>query len=207
MEKNSNLKLPAVGMRMIKTLISVTLVLLAYGLADRNPCFACIGAVYGMGSEFAEGRRNGGNRLIGTMLGGAVAIPFYYLYHNAPLGIPGVVYATAGLFLILYISTLFGAGGSIQPGTVVFYVVIFTVAESHYLSYTVARVIDTGLGVALSLLISRLWVSPKDKAKLLQAKIAEEQREIQESIAAMEQYESELEALVGVGVGVGETDN
>ena len=68
--------LPKVGMRIFKTLGAVLLVCAAYGLlGGRNPCFACIGAVFGMGSFWREGVRHGGNRFLGTLLGGLVVIP------------------------------------------------------------------------------------------------------------------------------------
>ena len=82
-------------MRIFKTLGAVLLVCAAYGLlGGRNPCFACIGAVFGMGSFWREGVRHGGNRFLGTLLGGLVVIPFYWLYTNlrpagAPLPGPG----------------------------------------------------------------------------------------------------------------------
>ena len=82
--------LPKVGMRIFKTLGAVLLVCAAYGLlGGRNPCFACIGAVFGMGSFWREGVRHGGNRFLGTLLGGLVVIPFYWLYTNRPFGLPG----------------------------------------------------------------------------------------------------------------------
>ena len=49
-------------MRIFKTLGAVLLVCAAYGLlGGRNPCFACIGAVFGLGSFWREGVRHGGN--------------------------------------------------------------------------------------------------------------------------------------------------
>ncbi len=80
------------GMRAVKTLIATALIALVYSLFGRNPCFACIGAVFGMGNAMKESFRHGGNRFIGTLMGGLVAIPFYPLYRHEVLGIPGFVY-------------------------------------------------------------------------------------------------------------------
>ena len=70
------IKFPKVGMRIYKTLASVLIVTLAYEflLDNRNPCFACIGAVFGMGTLLRDGMKFGGNRFIGTLLGGLVVI-------------------------------------------------------------------------------------------------------------------------------------
>ena len=104
-------------MRIFKTLGAVLLVCAAYGLlGGRNPCFACIGAVFGMGSFWREGVRHGGNRFLGTLLGGLVVIPFYCLYTNRPFGLPGHLYLVLGLFCVIYINLLFGAHSAIQPG-------------------------------------------------------------------------------------------
>lgn len=165
LEKIKSYRPPKVGIRIVKSLISVLIVALVYEylLEGRNPCFACIGAVYGMGSFFDEGFKQGGNRFIGTLLGGLVVIPFYWLYHNTPFNIPASVYLIIGVFLTIYINILFGAGGAVQPGIVVFFVVMFTQPEGTYIAYTIARVIDTGAGVLLSLIINAIIPSPKEK--------------------------------------------
>ena len=163
---NRSFKLPGVGMRVVKTVISCLLVALVYEylLDGRNPCFACIGAVYGMGSQFQEGFHNGFNRFVGTFLGGLRVIPFYWLYVNTPFGIPNYIYMAAGLFCVSYLNLAFGANNAIQPGTVVYFVVMFTQPLTGYVSYTIARIIDTGVGVLFSLVITMLHPSEKDKA-------------------------------------------
>ena len=163
---NRSFKLPGVGMRVVKTVISCLLVALVYEylLDGRNPCFACIGAVYGMGSQFQEGFHNGFNRFVGTFLGGLMVIPFYWLYVNTPFGIPNYIYMVAGLFCVIYLNLAFGANNAIQPGTVVYFVVMFTQPLTGYVSYTIARIVDTGVGVLFSLVITMLHPSEKDKA-------------------------------------------
>ena len=167
--KHPFIQFPHVGMRTVKTLISATLVAIVYGLIDRNACFACIGAVFGMGSVFRGGLQSGGNRFIGTLIGGLIAIPFYWLVHILPWPVPDWVWLLVGLFVVLYVSQMFGANGGIQPGTVVFFVVLYTVSQDRYVDYTIARIIDTGIGVAVSLAINKLFPSPLEVKKLNQA--------------------------------------
>ena len=90
MKEKHHFRLPPIGMRVFKTLLSVLLVTLTYDylLGGRNACFACIGAVYAMGNHFHEGFKFGFNRFVGTLFGGLIVIPFYWLYYNQPLGIP-----------------------------------------------------------------------------------------------------------------------
>ena len=152
-------------MRVIKTVFSATVVCMIYNFIGRNPCFACIGAVYGMGGTLRGGLQSGGNRFIGTLVGGLIAIPFYWLYWTEPFGIPGWAFVAVGLFILLYISQLLGTLGGIQPGSVVFFVVLMTVAEHAFVIYTINRIIDTGIGVLFALGVNTLWPSPLEEQK------------------------------------------
>ena len=92
-------KSPRLTERMWRTAVVVLLTSLIYEYlipGGRNPCFALIGAVYGVGSRFEEGFHNGINRLIGTFVGGILVIPFYMLYQKQPFGIPAFLWLAAG---------------------------------------------------------------------------------------------------------------
>ena len=98
-------KSPRLTERMWRTAVVVLLTSLIYEYlipGGRNPCFALIGAVYGVGSRFEEGFHNGINRLIGTFVGGILVIPFYMLYQKQPFGIPAFLWLAAGLCLVLW---------------------------------------------------------------------------------------------------------
>ena len=151
---------PKIGGRTFKTLMSVTLIAMIYSIIDRNACFACIGAVFGLGSTMKGGIMSGGNRFIGTFAGGMVALPFYWLYHHTSINFPEWAYLPIGIFLLIYLSQVLNIQGGIQPGAVIFFVTIYTVAESTYISYVIARIIDTGIGVLVSLVINHIWPSP-----------------------------------------------
>lgn len=156
---------PKIGMRVIKTCISCLIVALFYKylLNGRNPCFACIGAVYGLGFQFTDGFKNGFNRFVGTLIGGLLVIPFYWLYVHTPFGIPDAVYLILGLLCVMYLHLVVGAGSAIQPGTVVYFVVMFTQPATGYVGYTIARIIDTGVGAIVSLIILALTRTDHDK--------------------------------------------
>ena len=61
-----NFKSPRLTARIWRTplAVMVTALIYQYLLHDRNPCFALIGAAYGVGSQFEEGFHNGINRFI-----------------------------------------------------------------------------------------------------------------------------------------------
>ena len=165
MEHTTHYHPPKIGMRVIKTLLSVLLVTLTYDyiFGGRNACFACIGAVYAMGNHFHEGFKFGFNRFVGTLFGGLIVIPFYWLYYHHPLGIPKEFYLVLGLLCLLYLHILSGATTAIQPGAVIYFVVLFTQPVNTYIGYTIARVIDTGIGVIFSLVLNFLLPSKLDK--------------------------------------------
>ena len=57
-----------------------------------------------------------------------------------------------------------GADSAIQPGIVIYFVVMFTVGKERVFLYIIARILDTGFGVLLTLLLYVLHPSKHDKA-------------------------------------------
>ena len=120
-----------------------------------------------MGSCFKEGFQHGFNRFVGTLLGGLLVIPFYWLCLNAPAAIPWIpveIYMTIGLLCVMALNLAFGATSAIQPGAVVYFVVMYTQPQESYVSYTIARIIDTGVGAMVSLAFAALFRSTVDRA-------------------------------------------
>ena len=198
-QKKSWIQFPKVGMRTVKTVISATLIAIVYQLINDhtplsvNPCFACIGAVFGMGNVWKGGLQSGGNRFVGTLIGGLVVIPVYWLTHLSGLPIPEWIAVAVGLFLVLYAHQMFRANGAIQPGAVVFFVVLDTVVPERYITYTVARIIDTGIGVALSLAINKIWPSPlepKAEAAMLEAQIDQLEERLEDVLEEIAEEEA-----------------
>ena len=69
-----------IGQRNIKSALAATLCALLYFAIGRNPTFACIGAIFGMGSDLAQSKQHGGNRLFGTMIGGFLGMLLFHIY-------------------------------------------------------------------------------------------------------------------------------
>ena len=143
--------------------VLATAIIYEYLFQNRNPCFALIGAVYGVGSQFEEGFHNGFNRFIGTFVGGLLVIPFYTLYTTPLFGVPDWAWMVLGLCLVLLCNLALGADSAIQPGTVVYFVVMFTVGQERVVPYTIARIIDTGVGVLIALVITTILPTKRDR--------------------------------------------
>lgn len=152
------MKLPHIGYRNMKTGIAACLCALLYAPFSRNPVFACIGAIFGMGSDLENSIQLGGNRLIGTVFGGVIGMALYALYHLiAPQGnyFLLVVLLYIGIVILILISTRFWKG-AVQAGGVVLCIVLFNSTPDGFVAYALNRMLDTGIGVIVALLVNVL---------------------------------------------------
>lgn len=149
-----------VGMRNFKTALAATLCALLYFPFHRNPTFACIGAIFGTGSDMDNSKLNGGNRLFGTIIGGFLGMGLFHLYiifypdgGTHPLML---LFIFVGVVLVILASLFFKWPGAIQPGGVVLCIILFNTPVDTYISYSLNRMLDTGIGVAIALLVNLL---------------------------------------------------
>ena len=124
---------PKIGLRNIKTALAAALCALVYYFLDRSPAFACIGAIFGMGSSYEQSRLHGGNRFFGTLVGGFIGMGLFAIYMElfpdgsnrwflVPLTFIGVV------ILILLCQHIWVGG--VQPGGVVLCILLFWIPAS-----------------------------------------------------------------------------
>ena len=154
-----------VGQRNIKTALAATLCALLYFLVDRNPTFACIGAIFGVGSDMDNSRLNGGNRFFGTIIGGVLGMILFRLYiifyPDGSKHLPMLLFLFAGVVALILVSQTFHWPGAVQPGGVVLCIILFNTPVNTYISYSIDRMLDTGIGVAIALLIN--YLLPREK--------------------------------------------
>lgn len=152
-------KFPRIGMRNIKSALAAALCALIYYFLHRSPAFACIGAIFGMGSDYETSKLHGGNRFFGTLVGGLIGMGLFAIYANIfpdgsnrwlliPLTFIGVV-------ILILICQYVWVGG-IQPGGVVLCILLFNTPVDTYISYSINRIIDTGVGVAIAFLVNSM---------------------------------------------------
>ena len=140
------------------------LVAIVYCLIGRNPAFACIGVIFGMGVDMQDSIKNGGNRLFGTLIGGLLSIVVFWIYllfypqggHSVFLA---VLLGFATVVLIL-LCQYFWPGG-VQPGGVVLCIVLFSTPIETYMSYALNRIFDTAIGVIAALLVNYFLPRPR----------------------------------------------
>ena len=161
METAEKRRFPGVGLRNIKTACSATLCALLYFLLlpDRNPAFACIGAIFGMGANMEHSKLHGGNRLVGTIIGGFLGMGLYRVFLSVyPEGghhLLLVPLLFIGVVILIILAQIFWVG-AVQPGGVVLCLLLFSIGPDNYISYSLNRMFDTGVGVVMSLLINYL---------------------------------------------------
>ena len=154
-----------IGQRNIKSALAATLCALLYFAIGRNPTSACIGAIFGMGSDMGNSRLNGGNRFFGTIIGGVLGMLLFRVYlFIRPEGGQSlwlVPLTFVGVALLNLCCRTFWAGG-LHPGGVVLCILLFNTPADTYVSYAVNRIIDTAVGVlfawGVSYFLPRTWI-------------------------------------------------
>ena len=149
-----------VGQRSIKTAAAATLCALPYLIFGADPSFACIGAIFGLGSDMSMSKLNGGNRFFGTIIGGMVGIAVFRMHlvfypagdRNALI----LLWLFVGTILLIMFCQLFKWPGGIQPGGVVLCIILFNTPVDTYIAYSLNRMFDTGVGFAVALLVNLL---------------------------------------------------
>lgn len=178
---NLNQKIPKIGMRNIKTALAAGICAIIYILLGHSPAFACIGAIFGMGSDFENSKLNGGNRFFGTMVGGFIGMLLFRVYiifypeggHHFLL-VPLVM---IGTILLIMCCQMLWTGG-IQPGGVVLCIILFNTPVETYISYSLNRMFDTGAGVLVALAVNHFLpggfnFEKKDKVEKTKPKLEE----------------------------------
>lgn len=154
-----------IGMRNIKTALAATICALLYFPINRNPTFACIGAIFGVGNDMGNSWLNGGNRLIGTIIGGFLGMILFRIYiifyPDGSTHALMLLFIFIGVILVVLASLYFKWPGAIQPGGVVLCIILFNTPVDTYISYSLNRMLDTGIGVAVALIINLLL--PRDR--------------------------------------------
>ena len=152
-------------MHNVKTALAAAFCAFIYYFFDRSPAFACIGAIFGMGSDMEDSRKNGGNRLFGTLIGGLLGMVLFRLYlFIEPTGkytLWLVPLTFIGTVILIVLCQMFWVGG-VQPGGVVLCILLFNTPVTTYISYALNRILDTTIGVlvawAVSYIFPRGWM-------------------------------------------------
>lgn len=162
------------GMRNFKTGLSVSLsMLLAQLLNLRSPIFAVIGAIMSMKASVSESFIMGKNRMLGTLVGAALGLLLSYIFPQ------NAIFLGLGIILVIYVHNLFGWKKSISLSTIVFSVIFINTTSSR-LPYALHRILDTFVGITVSMVVNYFIASPNKESMFLEGieNIYQDSREI-----------------------------
>ena len=149
-----------IGQRNIKTALAATLCALLYFPLHRNPTFACIGAIFGVGNDMDTSKLSGGNRFFGTVICGMLGMLLFriyiFFYPEGDMHLLMLLLLFVGVVMLIVVSQMFHWAGAIQPGGVILCIILFNTPVDTYISYSINRIVDTGIGVLIALLINLL---------------------------------------------------
>ena len=153
-------KLPGVGMRMVKTVIAVFLSAMIGFLRDQPPFYSMIAAILCMQKDRQKGVQLAVNRTIGTLIGGAFGLVLLLIEQNTPLKAPTLFYylvVSLCVIPLIYITVLIKK----SSGSYITCVVFLSITVSHvtdvnpYL-FVFNRVLDTLVGIFLALAVNKI---------------------------------------------------
>jgi len=167
--KNSMKKI-RVGQRIIKTCISVFLCMVVTHLLGCNPFYAVITAVLCMQKDLETSKVFSTNRIIGTLAGGVMGLITVIVrdYLNIPehsIFIDYIFYSIAIVPLILWTVNKQFKGASFVSTVVYFSIVLLNVADRTPFTAVFYRVVETLIGIMISLGVNAIpfWLKEKFK--------------------------------------------
>lgn len=165
------MNIPKIGMRNIKTSLSVFLCLLLFYFIDReNSIFACVAAVICMQNTVVDSLEKGISRILGTIVGGLVGMFVLFISSqvfafNEELMI---FIIPLGIIMLIEICVMIDKKQAVVISCVVYLSILISKnRDGGYVLYTLNRVLDTSVGIIIALLVNKYVVMPERLRLLL----------------------------------------
>lgn len=162
-----NFSFPKLGLRTIKTSISVFLCLILF---PKEPFFACLAAVSCLQNNVSNSVKASINRVLGTIVGalhGLIFLVFcrYFKFNiESELISSFLIYLSVaiGIIFVIYTCNLIKRPGGINVSCIAFLAITTVHAFADPLYYALNRIIQTFFGVIIALLVNR-FIFPVEK--------------------------------------------
>lgn len=161
------MNIPKIGMRNIKTSVSVFLCLLFFEIVNRdNSFYACIAAVICMQPTLENTYSKGLSRIIGTIIGGLLGAAFliiseFYFFEKAL-----IILIPIGISILIEICVYFKQKEAVSISCIVFLgIMILHRVSGDYFWYTINRIIDTSIGIIIALAVNKFLKIPDSLIK------------------------------------------
>lgn len=147
-----------VGMRTIKTAISVGICIFVLELVGITPIFASIAALFSVETDVPTSYKAGLTRIFGTLAGAIVGSVFVIISCSIPIesALFNALIIPIGLIFVIKILSMLKLNKSIFTGGIV-YLLLMIQIEGPLLEYVVTRTLTTVFGVVVALVINRFF--------------------------------------------------
>ncbi|MBB6715765.1 FUSC family protein [Clostridium gasigenes] len=156
----SDFKLPRIGLRNIKTAISVCICLILF---SKDPFFAAIASIMCMQDTVEHSLKIATNRVVGTLLGGLLGLIFLYLtrWLHAETFTPYIT--SIGVVIAIYLCNLLKRPAASAMSSLVLIAIMIAPATSNPFIYASKRTIETIFGITVSILVNKYIKPPKEQ--------------------------------------------
>lgn len=145
-----------IGMRNLKTSMAVFLCIIIIKLFNMDsPFYACIAAVICMQSSVFDSFTAGKNRMIGTFIGALMGLIFATIKEGNPFLV------ALGIIIVIYTCHLLGKNKSITIACIVFIAIMVNLTDKTPLIYSTSRLLETFIGIIVSVLVNYFLFPPK----------------------------------------------
>lgn len=146
-----------IGMRNVKTGIAVVMsIIIARAFHRSEAFFVATAALLTMQSTVRKGVKVGKDRVLGTIVGAIIGVIMTMID-------PGnLILIFIGIVVLISILNVLQWQEAISIACVVFCSITFNLEGKDTITYAVSRIIDTTIGILISLTINHTIVPPKD---------------------------------------------
>lgn len=157
------------GMRIIKSALSVTICILIANIIFNKTSieitgfYAGIAALFTLEGTFAESKNKGKSRVIGTLIGGSVALCIYYFNVHLTNNNFEVIFIFIGIIIAIQLCNVTNnQAGTMAAG--VAFLASMTISADNYEFYILIRTLETMYGVCVALVVNKYFF-PYEKKK------------------------------------------
>ena len=167
------MKLPAIGMRIIKSAIGVLLCFVVYLLRGRQgiPFYSALAVLWCMQPYTESMKTMAKQRTVGTLIGAfygliVILLELYVIpIHNT---MAGYVFVSAMIIVVLYTTAVLNKKNASYFSCVVFLSITIThITDSNPYLFVLNRVLDTMIGIVLGVLVNKIRIPRKRKNDIL----------------------------------------
>lgn len=141
------------GYRTLKTVIALSIVLLiSYFAHFDNPLYVCVATMWAMQSTPRESIRMGGQRLIGTSIGGVLGVIMIFI--SKAIGIHPYILAIVGAILGFFITNVIKMKQASSFCVIIVITILIDTFELHPYIYALKKTLEAAVGIVIAVIVN-----------------------------------------------------